>query len=78
MRVYYYKLYKDFTLILLNNIKSFYIITMKFITNILFTRNLYINKTSNLILIIINKLIKYIIYIIIMKDLNVKNLANLL
>jgi len=41
-------------------------------------KNLYIEKTSDAILIIINKLIKHAIYILMIKDLNVEKLVNLL
>ncbi len=44
----------------------------------LFAKNLYIKKTSDVILIIINKLIKHAIYISMIKDLNIKRLVNLL
>ena len=44
----------------------------------LFARNLYIKKTSNAILILINKLIKYATYIAIIKELNIKNFAKFL
>ena len=70
MRVYYYKPYKELISISLNNIN--------FITNILFIRDFYINKTYDIILVLINKLIKYIIYIIIIKDLIVEGLINII
>ena len=78
MRVYYYKLYKKLILISLNNVNLFYIITIDFITNILSIKNSYINKTYNIILILINKLTKYIIYIIIIKNLIVEGLINII
>ena len=78
MRVYYYKLYKELILISLNNVNLFYIIIIDFITNILSTRNSYINKIYNIILILINKLIKYIIYIAIINNLIVKELINII
>ena len=64
--------------ILLNSINLFYIIILDFIINLLFIRNLYINKIYDTILILIDKLIKYIIYIIITKNLKINNLINIL
>jgi len=60
------------------NVNSFYMMIMNFITNMLSAKNSYIEKTDDAILIIINKLIKHAIYISMIKDLNVKRLANLL
>ena len=77
VRVHYYKLYEDFILILLNNVNSFYIIIINFITNIFFTKNLYTEKTSDVILIIMNKLIKHVMYITIIKILNAKDFINI-
>ncbi len=51
---------------------------MNFIINMSFAKNLYIEKTSDTILIIINKLIKHAIYILMIKDLNIKEFADLL
>ena len=78
MRVYYYKLYKKLISISLNNVNLFYIISIDFITNILSIRDLYINKTYDIILVLINKLTKYVIYIIIIKDLIVEGLINII
>ena len=78
MRIHYYKFYNKLILILLNNVNLFNIIIMNFIINLLFTKNLYINKINNFILILINKLIKYISYIIIIKNLNVKKFINII
>ncbi len=41
-------------------------------------RDLYTSKTSNFILMLINKLIKYAIYVAITKNLNAKNFVNLM
>ena len=49
-----------------------------FITNILSTRDLYINKIYNTILILVDKLIKYIIYVITTKNLKIDKLTNLI
>jgi len=59
-------------------LQFFETIIIDFITNILSTRNLYIKKTNNIILILVNKLIKYIIYIVTIKKFNIKNFAKLL
>ena len=44
-------------------------ITINFITNILFAKDLYIKEINNTILILINKLIKHAIYIATIKEL---------
>ena len=78
MRVYYYKFYNELILILINNVNSFYIIILNFIINILFTRNLYINKMCDIILILIDKLTKYVTYIIIIKKFKADEFINIL
>ena len=78
MRVYYYKSYDNLTFILLNNVKLFYTVIINFVTDILFAKKLYTNKTSDFILIIINKLTKHATYIATSKDLNVESLADIL
>ena len=78
MRVYYYKLYRKLTLIFSNNVTSFYTIIINFIINISSARDSYINNTCDIILILIDKLIKYIIYIIIIKNLKVDKLTNII
>ena len=78
MRIYYYKFYNELILILLNNVNSFYMITLNFIINLLFIRNLYINKIYDFILILINKLIKHAMYIIITKDLKINEFINIM
>ena len=78
MRVHYHKFYNKLILILLNNVNSFYIIILNFIINLLFVKNLYINKTYDFILILINKVIKYVIYIIIIKDLKINEFINII
>ncbi len=60
------------------SINSFHTMIMNFITDMLSAKNSYIEKTSDVILIIINKLIKHAIYISTIKDLNIKRLVNLL
>ncbi len=76
--MHHHKLYKKLTFIFSESVNSFYMMIMNFIINMSSAKNSYIEKTSNVILIIINKLIKHAIYISMIKDLNVKRLANLL
>ena len=78
MRVYYYKSYKELILILLDNVNFFYTIIIDFITNILYIRNLYINKIYNIILVLIDKLIKHVIYVITIKNLKINRFINLI
>ena len=78
MRIHYHKFYNKLILILLNNVNLFNIIIMNFIIDLLFIKNSYINKTNNSILILINKLIKYALYIIIIKNLNAKKFINIM
>ena len=56
----------------------FYIIILNFIINLVFTRNLYIDKIFDIYLILINKLTKYITYIIIIKDLKIDKFINII
>jgi len=76
--VHHHKFYKKLTFISSESVNSFHMMIMNFITNMLFAKNSYIEKTSDAILIMINKLIKHAIYILTIKDLNVERLANLL
>ena len=78
VRVYYYKLYNKLNFILSNNENSFYIMIMNFIIDILLTRNSYINRINDVILILMNKLTKHVTYIATIKNLNAKNFAKLL
>jgi len=78
MRIYYYKLYKKFNSISFENLQLFETIIINFITNMLLARNLYIEKTSNAILVLVNKLIKHATYIATIKELDIKNFAKLL
>jgi len=76
--VHHHKLYEKLTFISSESMNSFHVMIMNFITDMFFAKNLYIEKTSDVILIMINKLIKHAIYILMIKDLNVKKLVNLL
>ena len=78
MRIYYYKSYSKLILISLNNVNLFHTIILNFIINLLFIRNLYIDKICDVILMLINKLTKYITYIIIIKNLKINDFINIL
>jgi len=78
VQVHHHKLYEKLMFISSENMNSFHMMIMNFIINMLSAKNLYIQKTSDAILIMINKLIKHIIYISMIKYLNVKKLMNLL
>ena len=78
VQVHHHKLYEKLMFIFSKSVNSFHMMIMNFITDMLSAKNSYIEKTSDVILIIINKLIKHAIYISTIKDLNVKRLANLL
>ena len=78
VQVHHHKLYEKLIFISSESVNSFHMMIMNFITNMLSGKISYIKKTSDAILIIINKLIKHIIYILMIKDLNIKKLVNLL
>ncbi len=78
VQVHHHKLYEKLMFISSESVNSFHTIIMNFITDMFFVKNLYIEKISDVILIIIDKLIKHAIYISTIKDLNIKRLANLL
>ena len=78
MRVYYYKFYDKLILILLNNVNLFHIMILNFIINLSFAKHSYIDKICDFVLILINKLIKYAMYIIIIKDLKVNKFINII
>ncbi len=76
--MHHHKLYEKLTSISSESVNSFHTMIMNFIMNMLSAKNLYIEKTSDVILIMIDKLIKHAIYISTIKDLNIEKLANLL
>ena len=78
VRVHHYKSYKNLFLISPNNVELFTTVTFNFITDMPFAKNFYTKKTYNVILVLINKLIKHVTYININKTLNAKNLVNLI
>ena len=61
-----------------NDVNLFYIMILNFIINLSFTRNSYINKICDIVLILINKLTKHAIYITIIKNLKINKLINIL
>ena len=77
VRVHHHKSYNKFNFISSDGENSFYIIIMNFIINMLSTRNLYIDKINNTILMLMNKLTKHAMYIATIKNLNAKNFAKL-
>ena len=56
----------------------FYTIIIDFIIDILPIRDPYISKTYNTILVLVDKLIKYITYIVTIKDLKVDRLVDII
>ena len=78
MRIHYYKFYNNLIVIFSESVKLFHIMIINFIINMLSAKNLYTEKISDAILILINKLIKHATYIAITKNLNIKNLINIL
>ena len=78
MRVYHYKLYNNLFFIASNSVESFTIVIFDFIIDMSFARNLYTRKTYNSILILVDKLIKHVIYIACNKILNAKSFVDLL
>jgi len=76
--VHHHKFYEKLTFISSESMNSFHMMIINFIINMLSAKNSYIEKTSDVTLIIINKLIKHVIYISTIKDLNIKRLMNLL
>ena len=78
VRVYHYKSYNKFNFISSNDENSFHTIIMNFIIDMSLTKNLYIDKINDAILMLMNKLMKHATYIATIKDLNAKNFAKLL
>ena len=56
----------------------FYTIIIDFIIDILPTRNSYTNKTYDTILVLVDKLTKYVTYIATIKDLKVDKLVDII
>ena len=77
VRVHHYKSYNKFNFILSNDENSFHTIIMNFIIDMSSTKNSYINRINDVIMILMNKLTKHATYIATIKNLNVKNFAKL-
>ena len=78
MRVHHYKPYKKLSLISPNNVISFHIMILNFITNMFSARDLYTKKTCDIILIIIDKITKHATYVIITINLKVDKFVDIL
>ena len=78
MRIHRHKFYDDMIAISSSEKQSFDTIIINFITNMSSVRDFYTEKISDSILILIDKLTKYAIYITITKTLNAIDFANLL
>lgn len=78
VRVYHHKLYENLISISSKDCESFTTITFNFITNRFSIKNSYTKKINDAILMLINKLIKHVIYIATIKNFNVQNFANVL
>ena len=78
VRVHHHKSYNEFNFISSSDEDSFYIIIMNFIINMSSTKNSYINKINNAILMLMHELTKHATYIATIKNLNAKNFAKLL
>ena len=78
MRIYYYKFYKKLISILFDNVNSFHIITINFIIDLSFIKNPYNEKINDIILILINKLTKYALYITIIKHFKINKFINII
>ena len=69
VRVHHHKLYNKLNFISSNDENSFYTIIMNFIIDMSSTKNSYINKINDAILILMNKLTKQTMYIATIKNL---------
>ena len=78
MRMYHHKPYKELSSISSNNVISFHIMTLNFITNMLSAKDLYTKKTYDAILIMIDKITKHATYVIITINLKIDNLVDIL
>ena len=78
VRVHHHKSYNEFNFISSTGEDSFHTIIINFIINMSSTRNSYIDKINDVILILMNKLTKHATYIATIKNLNAKNFAKLL
>ena len=78
VRVHHHKSYDEFNFISSNDEDLFHTMIMNFIIDMSFAKNSYIDKINDAILILMNKLTKHAMYIATIKNLNVKDFAELL
>ena len=78
MHIHHHKSYNFLKSISFDDEKSFIMIIINFIINLPFTKNSYMKKTNDFILIFINKFIKLTTYVATIKILNTKKLIDLL
>ena len=78
VHVHHYKSYNKFNSISLSDEYLFYIMIINFIINMSSTRNLYIDKINDAILMLMNKLMKHVTYIATIKNLNAKDFIKML
>ena len=78
MRMYYYKPYKKLSSISSNNVISFHIVILNFITDIPPARDLYMEKTCDAILVMIDKIIKHATYVAITINLKIDKFIDIL
>ena len=78
MRIHHHKFYKKLISILFDDVDSFHIIIINFIIDLSFVKDLYSEKTSDIILILINKLIKHASYITITKNLKTNKFIDII
>ena len=76
--MHHHKSYDNLIAISSKNVKSFHTVIMNFIIDMFSAKNSYTKKTSDAILMLINKLIKHATYIVITKNLNAERLTNIL
>ena len=78
MRIYHHKSYEKLSSISSNNVILFHIMILNFIINMPSARDLYTKKTCDVILIMIDKIIKHATYIIIIINLKVDEFIDIL
>ena len=78
VRVHYHKLYSKLASIPPGDVNPFDTVTMDFITDLPPARDPYTNKTSDAILVLVDKLTKHATYIATTKDLDAESLADIM
>ena len=76
--IHHYTFYDFLKSIFFDDEELLIMITMNFIIDLPFTKNSYTEKTNDFILMLINKFIKFTIYVATIKTLNAKKLIDLL